>query len=47
MTRYSPITSATVRKIIIAELPQAPQQRLTTQTRVNSQANPCVEAVEM
>ena len=47
MTRDYAVPSAIVRKVIIAKSPQAPQWHLTAETRLHSQANPCVEGVAM
>jgi len=45
MTPDYAVTSTIVHKVIIAKLPQAPQQLLTAETRLHSQVNPCVEGV--
>jgi hypothetical protein len=45
MTRHYVVTSAIFHKVIVAKLPRAPEQRLNAETRLHSQANPCVEGV--
>jgi hypothetical protein len=47
MTRDYAVPSAIVFKFVIAKLPQAPRRHITAETRLHSQANPCVEGVAM